>query len=373
MKLRDELATLVGFPSVSSRPMNALADHVAQRCVDLGMQVERVEHAPGKVNLIATAGPAGTDGIVLSGHMDVVPTENQPWSSDPFVLTERDGKLYGRGAADMKGFFASTFAALDQINLRALGRELMLVWTADEEIGCMGSAAVVDALRGRPVPSACLIGEPTGFCCFRMHPGHAHVWIEVRGQAAHSSRPELGANAILTAARVIGALDAFAKQLRAEVVDLPMPAPWVVLNVAKVSGGSAVNIVPDRCTIELGYRPLPGTDDVAVFRRLQAMLEATFGEGRCVVHAHLGAIVPSMLTPGDTPLAALLQPHTAAGAACAPFATDGGNLARAGMSTVIFGPGSIDVAHQADEHIDEADLHRAVGILGAVIHQRCVV
>lgn len=373
MKLREELAALVAFPSVSSRPMDALADHVAQRCVDLGMTVERVEHAPGKVNLIATAGPAGTDGLVLSGHMDVVPTENQPWSSDPFMLTERDGRLYGRGAADMKGFFASTFAALDQINLRALRRELMLVWTADEEIGCMGSAAVVDALRGRPVPTACLIGEPTGFCCFRMHPGHVHVFVEVRGAAAHSSRPELGANAIVTAAQVIATIDTFSQQLRAEVADLPMPAPWVVLNVAKVSGGAAVNIVPDRCTIELGYRPLPGTADDAVFWRLQALLDATYGGGRCAVRTHIGAIVPSMLTPANTPLAALLNPHTAAGAACAPFATDGGNLARAGMSTVIFGPGSIDVAHQADEYIAEADLHHAVNILAGVVHQRCVV
>jgi acetylornithine deacetylase len=371
--LVDDLARLIALPSVSSQPNEALADWMAERCEAAGFQVSLLRSAPGKVNVIATAGPAGTDGLVLSGHMDVVPTEGQPWSSDPFVLTERHGLLYGRGTADMKGFLAATLHALREVRTADLHRELMLLWTCDEEIGCLGSAAIADDLlaRGRPVPRACLIGEPTGFRVLRMHPGHVHVHIEVTGRAAHSSRPELGANAIETAADVIVECRALARELQEERADLPMPTPWVVLNVGRVQGGAAINIVPDRCQVELGYRPLPGTDDASVLRRLQARLEERFGAGACRVHARCCAVVPSLHTPPGTDLAAWLTPHAPDGVQSATFATDGGNLARAGMAPLVFGPGSIDVAHQADEHVAAADLHHAAQILRDLIGARC--
>jgi acetylornithine deacetylase len=368
-----DLARLVAFDSVSSRPMADLAGYVAERCADLGFRTELFPdaHHPGKCTVVASIGPeTGTEGLVVSGHLDVVPTEGQPWTSDPFRLTERDGRLVGRGAADMKGFVAATLQALARVERGHWRRELVLVWTHDEEVGCLGSAQVARELgaRGRVLPKPCLIGEPTGFRVLRMHPGHVGVEIEVRGRAAHSSRPDLGSNAITLAARVIGAIDALGDELARERADVPeLDRPFVVLNVGRVQGGTAINIVPDRCVIHLGYRQLPGMADDAPFRRLEARL-AAFPD----CSARILRVTPALLTRPGTPLEAVLRRHAddpSVGAAT--FATDGGNLAKLGTEPLVFGPGSIEVAHQADEYVSAADLVRAVDVVEAIVREAC--
>lgn len=373
--LLQDLATLVAHDTVSHRPNDGLAGWLADRLDRLGYAVRLVSSGPGKVNVVASAGPVGTDGLVLSGHLDVVPTEGQPWSSDPFVLTERDAKLYGRGTADMKGFIAASLAALTEVRPGTLRRELLMVWTCDEEVGCHGSRAVADALlaEARPVPSACLIGEPTDFRVLRAHPGHAAITLSLRGQAAHSSRPELGRNAIEAAAEAVLALRGLAERLRAEPDSrFDLPSPWVALNVAQIVGGAAINIVPDAAEVQVGVRPLPGMAAEEVYRRVLAAAEhAVCGTG-CTLHGHLGPVVPSLHTPAGTALAGLLAPHAAPGVETAPFATDGGHLARLGCAPLIFGPGSIDVAHQADEHVAIEALVRTPPILASLIHRRCV-
>lgn len=370
----EELARLVAYPTVSDAPVTKLVGHLADRWSRLGLQVRQVPSTrPGKVDLVGTAGPAGTDGLVLSGHMDVVPVEGQPWTSDPFTLTPRGDRLIGRGTADMKGFLASVHAALDSLDLRTLRRRLVLIWTCDEEVGCLGSASLRkqwDTLD-EPLPSACVVGEPTGMAVMRMHPGHVTLHIEVHGEAAHSSRPTLGRNAIVLAARVVAELDALASELREETdPTVPLPDPFVPLNVGTIHGGSAINVVPDRCVIEVGYRPLPGQQDTAVFDRLRRRLAARFDQAH--VHAHLGVVVPSMRTPSDTALARALAPHARPGPEAAPFATDAGHLAAMGTTPLVFGPGSIDVAHKADEHVTVGDLVHAARAMGALIHARCV-
>lgn len=361
----DTLARLVAEPTVSSRPMEALAAYVAERCAAAGMRVERFP-APGegKVNLVCSAGPAGTDGLVLSGHLDVVPVEGQPWTSDPFRLTERGDRLVGRGTADMKGFVAAVIEALP--TLPELRRELVLVFTCDEEVGCFGSQDLVPRLAGRPLPRACLIGEPTRFRIERMHPGHVAVRITCTGRAAHSSKPDLGDNAIRKAARVVDALDQLAEDWRRDVAfaDL-LERPFVVMNVATISGGAAINIVPDRCVVDVGFRPLPGMDE----QKLVALLAervAPWGTAEAL------RVTPSMFTPEGTALEAVLRAYASdprAGAVA--YATDGGNLARLGMAPLIFGPGSIDVAHKADEFVDRAELERTVGVVGEIVARLC--
>ncbi|MCB9680253.1 MAG: acetylornithine deacetylase [Alphaproteobacteria bacterium] len=374
--LFDDLATLVAFPTVSDRPVTELVAFVAHRLEALGFTVERfASPSPGKCNLVASIGPRGTDGLVLSGHMDVVPVDGQPWTSDPFVLTARGDRLVGRGTSDMKGFLAAVLHALEGFAPSDYTRELVLVWTHDEEVGCVGAGHLADTwdTAGRPLPTACLIGEPTDFRVLRMHPGHVAVHVDVTGRAAHSSRPQLGDNAILTAARVIAVVDALATDLRARRRDdLPMADPWVPLVVARVHGGTAINIVPDACRVDLGYRPLPGMDATAVFAELQERLDAALGDDRAKVHAHLGTVTPALLTPPHTPLAALLRPDAVDGVEVAPFATDGGHLARMGTAPLVFGPGSIDVAHQADEYVDAHALAATVPIVRRLVHARCV-
>ena len=370
----DELARLVSWPTVSNRPVVELAAHLAQRAEDLGFRVERFapDGMPGKCSVIASIGPdqvAG--GLVLSGHMDVVPTEGQPWTSDPFRVVERDGKLYGRGTADMKGFLAATMEGLARIARDAYRRQVVLVWTHDEEVGCLGSAMLAEAFKDRPLPSACWIGEPTGFRILRMHPGHVGVEVVVHGKAAHSSRPDLGLNAIEGAAEVVREVRALAAELREEVADLPeMERPWVAVNVAEIGGGVALNVVPDRCVVRIGYRQLPGQDPHLVWERLRARI-AALGMS-CPWEGRVLRVTPAMLTPRGTELEPLLDRHAhdhRPGAAT--FATDGGNFAKLGMEPLVFGPGSIEVAHMADEHVAVAELVRAVDVVESVVRARC--
>jgi acetylornithine deacetylase len=299
-----------------------------------------------------------------------VPVEGQPWSSDPFALTRRGERLHGRGACDMKAFLAATLEGLARLDLRRLERELVLVWTHDEEVGCLGSRALVEQLAGRPLPGLALIGEPTGFEILRMHPGHAAARITCAGRAAHSSKPDLGSNAIRLAARVLDALERLAEDWRRDVRFAEvLERPFVVMNVARIQGGSAINIVPDRCVIEVGFRPLPGMSPDALFEALE---ERARGVDPTSVTAELLRVTPSMLTPEGTRLEALLRPHARTQAlGAASFATDGGNLERLGMRTLVFGPGSIDVAHQADEYVPVDELHRAVDGVAEVVARAC--
>jgi len=374
----DTLARLVAYPTVSNRPVTEMAAYLAQLHEDRGFRIERFE-APGKggkLSLVASIGPPGTNGLAISGHMDVVPTEGQPWSTDPFRLTEREGRLYGRGAADMKGFIAAAVHALERIGPGEIRRELVLVWTHDEEVGCTGSAelARVWNAEGRILPEACLVGEPTEFRILRAHPGHVDMEVRFSGRAAHSSRPDLGVNAIVAAAEAIGLIREFAADLEKErrLEDL-LERPWVAVNVASVQGGRAINIVPDHCAVEIGYRPLPGMPAEEVFHRISRLLAERWGSGsgaRAV--AILGDVTPSLLTAEGTPLQAVLEPHAARpGCGAAPYATDGGNLARIGARPLIFGPGSIEVAHRADEYLERADLERAVDMVEQVTRAMC--
>lgn len=375
-KVVEELSRLVAYPTVSNRPLLALAAHLAERAEDLGFRIERFvpqdREGEGKCTVIASIGPDDADGgLVISGHMDVVPTDNQPWTSDPFVATERNGALYGRGTADMKGFLAAVSEGLVSIAAGEYRKRLVLIWTHDEEVGCLGSSQLAQAMAGQRFPRACWIGEPTEFQIQRMHPGHVAVEIEIKGRAAHSSIPELGLNAIEGAAEVVLLIRRWASDLALRRADLPeMERPTVAVNVATISGGSAINIVPDRCIVRLGYRPLPGQEPLEPWRELESRL-AALGIAQ-PVHGHVMRVTPSMLTPVGTALQPWLTPHakdTHCGAVT--FATDGGNLAKLGMQPLVFGPGSISVAHQADEHVLIRDLIRTVDIVETVVRRAC--
>lgn len=374
--LRDELDRLVRFPTVSNRPLVELAAHLAQRAEDAGFRVERCvsdEH-PGKATVVATVGPTQSDGsgLVVSGHMDVVPTEGQPWTCDPFQVTERGGRWLGRGTADMKGFLAVVTTALRRIPRSQWRRELTLVWTHDEEVGCLGSAVFAEQWAGRPLPTACWIGEPTGMRILRMHPGHVAAEFVVRGRAAHSSRPDLGRNAITAAAHAVRAIEGEAERFERErITHLPeLDRPWVPVNVAEIRGGVAVNVVPDECTIRLGYRPLPGQDPAEPFRRLEAAVGPEVAG--CPVHGRMLRVTRAMLTEAGTPLESLLRPHARdPRLGAATFATDGANLALLGLKPLVFGPGAIEVAHQADEYVDAAELIAAVDVAEQVLRAAC--
>jgi acetylornithine deacetylase len=379
----DTLSRLVSFETVSSKECASLAAFLAERFEALGMRIEIFEDQPGKVNLVATAGPAGTDGLILSGHMDVVPVTDQAWDSDPFTLRRgNDKRLYGRGTTDMKGFLADVVQALPRIDLKQLKKELMLIFTHDEEVGCIGSAKIAQKfLRDdRPVPTSAVIGEPTDFKMLRMHNGHSAFRIITTGVDGHSSKPDLGANAIQIAARAIVELEEFAQELKKERrFEEELERPYVVINPGIIHGGNAVNIIPARCEVTVGFRPLPDQDAEEVFAQIKERLLSRVapyakslqqGAGLDII---LDRVSPAMLTPKNTPLEAVLRdladdPKTAG----CPFCTDAGNFQKIGVRSLIFGPGSIDQAHRPNEFIEEAQLIRGVEVVEKLVRRWCV-
>jgi len=376
--LHTTLARLIAFPTVSDRPTDEIVAYLARRAEDRGMRAEVIPSGPNKANLVVRAGPEGTDGLTLSGHLDVVPTAGQAWSSDPFVMTEREGRLFGRGTCDMKGFVAAVVTALEDIDVSELKQELALVWTHDEEVGCCGSALLVERFlrEGRGLPRQALIGEPTSQQPKRMHPGHSTFAVRLQGRAAHSSRPSLGLSAIKLAREALGAIEGLEEELRGERAyeDL-LEAPYTVVNVGEISGGSAVNIVPEHCHLHLGMRALPGQSAAQLLARLQASLaplaaRAASEGGR--VRAELLREAPALLCPDGAPLLNDLKALGDGGTPGAvPFATDGGNLARLGLDCVVCGPGSIDLAHRPDESIGIDELDVGVDLVTRLIRRRC--
>jgi acetylornithine deacetylase len=369
---------LVAFPTVSDRPVTEIAAHLAQNAEDAGFEVQQLPSSPGKSNVVARAGPKGRGGLLLSGHMDVVPTEGQAWSSDPFRLTQRDGQLIGRGTADMKGFIAAVSTALPDLPIDRLQREVVLVWTHDEEVGCVGAQHLVEKWADTlsPLPPDTWIGEPTDLCVCHMHPGHTTLDIICTGRPAHSSRPELGLSAIHLAGEVLEVLRGVAAAWGAsQGKDGPGPRPHAVMNVGHIHGGAAVNIVPEHCCLTVGIRPVPGQDEQELIRDITAGLAglteaAASCGGEIVLETRQSS--PAMLTDPDTPLATSLRTHaTDPAPRGVAFSTDGGHLSRLGTRCLIFGPGSIDLAHRPDESISAKALEQTVDIVRKVILERC--
>lgn len=377
--VEQTLARLVQWDTVSHRPLVSMAGWLADRAESAGMHVERFESSPGKVNVVASAGPDIAGGLGLSGHMDVVPVEGQAWTSDPFKLTAKDDRVFGRGACDMKGFIAATVEAIAQTDLKKLRRPVVLVWTHDEEVGCRGSAVLVDKLRqqGRTLPKAMVVGEPTDFRVAHLHPGHSTFIIECVGRPAHSSRPSLGLSAIRLAGDVLVALAEVERALaRTTNFEALLPTPYTVLNVGEIHGGTAVNIIPEHCRLTVGVRPLPGIPTRVVgdliadaLAAIQRRAESNGG----AVRLTLAQCSEGLHTSASCAHLPLLMDHSADGELHGvPFATDAGNLSMLGCEPLIFGPGSIDVAHRPDEWLHRSDLAKTVEIVQDLIYRRCI-
>jgi len=371
--LVDVLTRLVAFPTVSGKPLDALIGYLSGFFEDKGFSLQLLPDSgdPKKSNLICRAGPHKEGGLIISGHMDVVPTEGQPWTSDPFKLLNKDGRLYGRGSSDMKGFIACSVAFLKRLDPAKLKEPLVFIWTMEEEVGCKGSAQLVRYLQEHPqtLPKQAWVGEPTDFQIFRMHPGHVAIKLVTGGVAAHSSKPDLGKSAIkamLHITDVIGTLESDLQKERRFEDDLDRP--FVTTNIGQIRGGHAVNIVPDSCELIFGYRPLPGDDPLAVYKRLEERIRARAETEHFLWSSEIVSLTRALNSPKGLSLEKAMQPHAhPQGRHAASFATDGGNLAQLGVDSLIFGPGSIDVAHKADEYVDLAALSQAVDIMERIV------
>jgi acetylornithine deacetylase len=376
---RDLLARLVAFDTTSSESNLPLADFLCDYLARPGVRITRQE-APGgapKANLVIELGPE-TDpgergGLVLSGHMDTVPA-GEGWSTPPFELTDRDGAAYGRGSADMKGFLALAANRFARTAVSWLRQPLALVFTYDEEVGTLGARHLHERWpEGRPLPRRAVIGEPTELSVVRAHKGHLRARITVRGTSAHSAYPHLGHNAIEPAARLVVALGDLRRRLESERLpasaDFP-EVPWPALNVGRIDGGTAVNVVPERCEVEVGVRLLPGMDGDGMAARLREEAAKALA-GERFEWETLSLSPPMQAPPGSALFATLCEIAGEPAEPAVGYATDAGWLQRMGMECVLFGPGSIRVAHKPDEHVPLDQLARAAEVLERLVARWC--
>ncbi|WP_038363002.1 acetylornithine deacetylase [Bosea sp. UNC402CLCol] len=352
------LEELVGFDTTSSRSNLALVARVADRLDSLGARIRlSYDDDRAKANLLASFGPRGPGGVVLSGHTDVVPVADQDWTSDPFRLAERDGKLHGRGAVDMKGFVAACLSAAEGFAGTGLARPVHLALSYDEEVGCLGIPRLIDDLLAHEEkPELAIIGEPTGMRIGDSHRGFLGFRARFEGRAAHSSDPGAGASAIYPAADFIGFLKSIGHRTG-------VGAGATTVNIGRIEGGTAINIVPSLCEVLWEFRPVTAGDAAEIEALARAYLARAVPDD--IRPSLLREIhVPPLCAGGE---AGALAVAAALGGIVPPFpmafGTEAGFFQAAGISAVVCGPGSIAQAHQPDEWIARAELDAADAFL----------
>ncbi len=380
MDARAILERLIGFDTVSDRPNRALMDWVAGLLAEAGVSAVLIpDSSGGKANLYATVGPGGAGGVMLSGHTDVVPVEGQAWTYPPFALTEDQGRYYGRGTADMKGFVACAIAAVLAAARRELRVPLHLALSYDEEIGCMGVRSMITMLEGAPVrPRLCIVGEPTGMAVATGHKGKVALRAICVGREGHSALAPLALNALHLAADFVGVLRGVQARVAAEGMrDGDYDVPYTTLHVGKLNGGVQVNIVPQRAVADWEIRSLAGEDVAGLIAEVQAGCEAVVAPWRAEFPEAEIRIerlweYPGLGTPTEAEVVRFVKGLTGAnGTIKVAFGTEGGLFdARLGVPTVICGPGSMAQGHKPDEYVSVEQMGRCEAMLAALV-QAC--
>src|SRR5215216_440106 len=376
-KTIEILAALVGFDTTSRNSNLALIAWVENYLDRFGVPHLRIPDPTGsKANLFATIGPAEVPGYILSGHTDVVPIDGQAWSTDPFRLAERGGRLYGRGAADMKGFDACCLAAVPDLLARPLTRPIHLAFSYDEEVGCIGVRDLIASLKRANVrPSGCVVGEPTEMKAVIGHKAKRSFLVAVRGRTCHSSLAPQGVNAVEYAARLITKIRAINDRLARQGARDPLyDVPHTTAHTGVIHGGTALNIVPDACTFEFEFRAIAAddiddlADEVMAYARddLEPEMIAVAPESGVTFELRSG--FPGLETPASADVVQLVKALTDQDDhAKVAFGTEAGLFAAAGIPSVVIGPGTIDQAHKADEFIAIAELAKCGVLLDRLI------
>lgn len=368
---RAILSDLIGFESVSARSNLPIIDYISDYLSRHGVESRRIPNADGgKCSLLATIGPRDKAGLALSAHTDVVPVDGQDWSSDPFTATIREGKLFGRGSSDMKGFLAVVLAAVPEFVRRASNRPVHLCFSYDEELGCAGAPDLVAATAALPVPPAlCLVGEPTSLKVGRAHKGKFANRVIITGKGGHSALPHRAANAVVAAARLACGLESIGAELAGTTNDAFDP-PYTTVHVGSLHGGGALNFVPDRAVLEYEVRTVPGADTAAIKARIAALVDEIRDGLKAQAPAADVTVEPISDYPGlDTPadLPAALRLSRLLGSNEPPvtlaYGTEAGLYFETGIPTLVCGPGSIDRAHKADEWIGLDELASADALM----------
>jgi acetylornithine deacetylase len=377
----EMIRRLVAMDTTSRNSNLEIIDFIADHLERLGVKGRLVHDESGrKANLYATLGPADKPGIALSGHTDVVPIDGQSWSSDPWTMAERDGRLFGRGTADMKAFLAILLAKAPEMLRREPTTPIHLVFTYDEEVGCMGVRSLLKVLRDLPVrPYACIIGEPTDMKVMVGHKGKMSLRCHVHGRECHSSLAPEGVNAIEYAALVIGRLRAMGRRMAAEgPFDPDFDVAHSTVHTGVVRGGTALNIVPKHCAFDFEFRYLPGTDPEALLAEVKGFAETELLPQMKAVAPEAGftwepiSAFPGLDMPADSEIVAFVKSLTGGNSVGkVAFGTEGGLYQEAGIPTVICGPGSISQAHKPDEFIEIDQVAQCEAFIDRLMDSLC--
>jgi len=373
------LADLVGYQSVSLQPNDDIVSYIESYLSGLGVETCRDAHEDGsRFNLLARIGAPGEGGVLLSGHLDVVPAAPDGWGGDPFTLRRDDGRLIGRGAVDMKGFLAMALAMVPAFQARAaeLVEPLYLAFTFDEEIGSFGAQRMPAFLAARALtPRIAIIGEPTGMQPFNGHKGIMELVTHIRGAAGHASRPDAGVNAIYVAARLVG----FIEELAAECAASPAPGspfdpPCSTLSVGTVAGGEARNIIAGECRMDWEIRAHPGQDPHQLFGQVMDFIDSELrpamvaADPSCEITTRMLSDVPPLKAQSASPAAELVgRLWTNKPPQVVSFGTDGPFFQQAGMDTIVIGPGGMAQMHQPDEFITEQAIDQGLTFLDRLL------
>lgn len=374
--LQQRFAALLAAPSVSctqpardqsNRPVVEL---LAGWLVALGFACELQEVQPGKFNLLATRGQ-GPGGLVLAGHSDTVPYDEALWRSDPLTLSERDGRWYGLGSCDMKGFFALVIEAVQGLLEHDFRQPLLILATCDEESSMSGARALADA--GRPLGRAAVIGEPTGLRPIRLHKGVMMERIDIRGQSGHSSDPSLGHSALEAMHASIGELMLLRRQWQQEFNNPQFGVPQPTLNFGCIHGGDNPNRICGQCSLEFDLRPLPGMDPQQLRAAILSKLQPLAEQHRVQIdYGPLFPGVPPFEQTADCELVSLAERLTGHAAEAVAFGTEAPYLQQLGCETIVLGPGDIACAHQPDEYLEMARIEPTVRLLRELISHYCL-
>lgn len=374
---RALLERLIGFETVSRESNLELIAFVQRYLADLGVDCELFHNAARtKASLFATIGPRDKGGVVLSGHTDVVPVDGQAWTVDPFRLTEKNGRLYGRGTADMKGFLACVLAAAPRFVERKLNVPVHIAFSYDEEVGCLGVRPMLAELEKRAhKPRLCVIGEPTEMKPVLGHKGKLAMRCRVKGAACHSAYAPYGVNAIQYAARLINRLESIGEELaQPEHHDERFDPPYSTVQTGMVTGGRALNIVPAECEFDFEVRSVPGFEAQLVADRIESYAQAELLPKMRKVQADTDICFeplnayPGLATPPDSEAAQLLAVISERrDFGTVAFGTEGGLFTRAGIPTVVCGPGSMEQGHKPDEFVSVDQLGRCDAMLTRLV------
>jgi acetylornithine deacetylase len=377
MTAQETLAELVAIDSVSSRSNATIIDYLARRCELTGFSIKRFPYQDSsgvdKFNLIALAGadfsaPSPSVELALVGHTDTVPYDAN-WI-EALSLTERDGKLFGRGACDTKAFIAATLTAVQAIDWKSLKRPLALVFTADEEVGLIGAKRLADerALEARYA----IVGEPTSLQPIRAGKGYCLAEITIAGREGHSAYPHLGTSAVFGAARLISSIEGLAKTLETDR-HAAFDPPFTTLNVGVVRGGTAKIVIPGECRFTLEWRPIPGQDPGHLLNLINQAIadqKKLYSDFSCEVDASRAD--HGFETSPESTLVKLLEELTGNQPGTVAFGTEAAQLTQLGAESVVLGPGNIRVAHRTGEFVPRQELENCVGVLSEAISRICL-